>query len=72
MSYCFVPECNRAQGNHTCQFFSLFFFSAIFAELRFVEIQKFCYHDNVTKRLLFTVGNLQAKQIYLVLCIYNE
>ena len=41
----FAPECSQTQESHTCQFF--FFFSAIFAVARFVEIQKFCYHGNV-------------------------
>ena len=29
-------------------FFFRFFFSVVFAGPRFVEIQKFCYHGNVT------------------------
>ena len=45
----YVPECNHAQESHTCQFFFLFFyFPAIFAGPRFVEIQIFCYHCNLT------------------------
>ena len=43
MNYCLVPECNHAKKSHT-----LDFFSAIFAEPHFVEIQKSCYHGNVT------------------------
>ena len=42
----FVPQRNRGQESHKCKLFR--FFSAIFAEPRFVEIQKFCYHGNVT------------------------
>ena len=37
--------------SHACQIFSFLFclfFPAIFAGPRFVEIQKFCYHGNVT------------------------
>ena len=47
MGYHFVPEYNHAQERHTRQFFR-FYFSAIFAGQRFVEIQTFCYHGNVT------------------------
>ena len=47
MGYRFVPECNHGQEqSRTCQFFR-FFFSAIFAGPRFVELQNFCYHGNV-------------------------
>ena len=45
MGYRSVPECNHEI--YTRQFFR-FFFPAIFAGPRFVEIQKFCYHYNVT------------------------
>ena len=41
--------------------FFVVFFSAILAEPQFVNIQKFRYHGNVTKRLLFTVGKLKIK-----------
>ena len=50
MGCCFVLKCNQAQESHTCPFLS--FFPAIFVGLRFVEIQKFCCHGNVTQRLL--------------------
>ena len=50
MGCCFVLKCNHAQESHTCPFLS--FFPAIFVGLRFVEIQKFCCHGNVTQRLL--------------------
>ena len=39
MSYCFVSECNHVQESHTCQLF-LYYFSAICAEPRFVQIYK--------------------------------
>ena len=47
MGYRLVPECNYAQKSHTSFFFS-FFFSVVFTGARFVDIQKFCYHGNVT------------------------
>ena len=40
----FAPECSQTQESYMSIFF---FFSAIFAVARFVEIQKFCYHGNV-------------------------
>ena len=46
MDYCFVPESNHAQESQTCQFFIII--SAILTGPRFVEIQKFCYHGNVS------------------------
>ena len=48
MDYRFAPEYNRAQRLRRCQFFFRFLFSAIFAGSRFFEVQKFCYHGNVT------------------------
>ena len=51
MGYHFVPECNHTQKSCilNCFVFVLFFFfPAIFAGPRLVEIQKFCYHGNVT------------------------
>ena len=47
MGYHLVRECNHAQESYTCQIFR-FYISAIFAWSRFVDIQKFCYHGNVT------------------------
>ena len=50
MGYSFVV-CNQAQESHTKEYitiFPFFFFSVIFATPWFVEIQKVCYHDNVT------------------------
>ena len=41
--------------------FFVIFISAIFAEPQFVNIQKFRYHGNATKRLLFTVGKERLK-----------
>ena len=43
---------------HACQIFSFLFcsfFPTIFAGPRLVEIQKFCYHGNVTQRLLLSI-----------------
>ena len=43
MGYAFAPEFDHAQERlHTCHFY------AIFVGLRFVVIQKFCYHGNLT------------------------
>ena len=44
MGYLFVSVCNHAEENHACQFFRSFYRLGP----RFVEIHKFCYHDNVT------------------------
>ena len=41
-----VRECNDAQESHKCQLYRSF--SDIFAGSPFVEVQKFCYHGNVT------------------------
>ena len=50
MAYSFVPVCNNAQESHKKGYITIFsfFFSVIFAAPWFVEIQKVCYHDNVT------------------------
>ena len=43
MGYRFAPENNHAQeGLYICYFY------AMFAGPRFIEIQKFCHHGNVT------------------------
>ena len=47
MGYHFVPECNHTQKSCMPNCF-VFFFPAIFARPRLVEIQKFYYHGNVT------------------------
>ena len=44
--YRVVRECNHAQESHKCQLYRSF--SDIFAGSPFVEVQKFCYHGNVT------------------------
>ena len=44
MGYRFVPGYDRVQGMSMFKFF----FSAVFAGSRFVEMQKFCYYGNVT------------------------
>ena len=46
MDYCFVVQSYK--GKSWISIFSFFFLSAIFAGPRFVEIQKLCYHGNVT------------------------
>ena len=58
MSYCFISKWNHVQKNHTCQFFSYFFFCHI---CRTTVCQKSRYYGNVTKRLLFTVGKIRIK-----------
>ena len=47
MGYRFVPKCNDAQESHPRHFFC-FVFSDILARPLFADIQKFCYHNNMT------------------------
>ena len=49
-----LSSCSWVQSCTGKSYLSVFksFFPAIFAKPRFVEIQKFCFHGNVTKRLL--------------------
>ena len=53
----FGPECNIHMKVIHVMFFG-FFFSAIFAGPRFVEIKKFCYHGNMTLRLFFSISSI--------------
>ena len=46
MGYCSVPKSNHALKIHTVNV-SFFVFAAIFAGPWIVEVQKFCFHDNV-------------------------
>lgn len=43
MGFGFAPECNHAQESHTC------------ISIISVELQKFCYHGNMKKRLFFSI-----------------
>ena len=60
MGYRFIYECDHARGKSYVSIFPSF--SVIFAGLRFVEIPKFCYHGNVTLRLL-SIGGLVGDSV---------
>ena len=74
MDYCFVPEYYYVPESHTVMsiFFFFVFCFAIFAGPRIVQIQKFCYHCNLTKRLPLSTATkkLIHDAILKCVCVY--
>ena len=64
--FCSIPvwQCNHAEESHTCQFVM---FLPYLREHSCVEIQEFCFHGNMTQRLILSIAVLFNNHCWVIL-----